>query len=156
MMPSTSSLKKQIPISATHFTQRLFLILVIGSLVGCSSDVYIGPSMAWETRHIPKPEGTWTPAITAASDAVFSGDRNRALTIVAKNPEITEAEQTYLLAIVRKLQGFSGDTSKVLIELARNPASTDGTRTEIASLVGDLSLFSSDAAKVSAALAETR
>ncbi len=52
MMLSTTSLKKQISSNATHFTQRLFLILVIGSLVGCSSDVYIGPSMAWETRHI--------------------------------------------------------------------------------------------------------
>ena len=138
----------------THFTQRLFLILVMGALVGCR--VYLGPPMSWKTRHISKPKGNWTPAISAASDNVFSSDRNRALAVVAKNPELTQAEQTYLLAVVRKLQGFSSDTSAVLAELARNPASTDNTRSEIAALAQELSLFSSDASLVSSALAEER
>ncbi|MCB1096285.1 MAG: hypothetical protein KDN22_11975 [Verrucomicrobiae bacterium] len=76
--------------------------------------------------------------------------------ILAENAPLTEPEQAYLLAIVRKLQGFSSDTSAVLVALAKNQATTDATRAEIALLATELSLFSSDASRVTAALAETR
>jgi hypothetical protein len=136
----------------THLTHRLFFIGFFSLFLGCS--VYIGPSPSWKTRTIPKPEGALTPAITAAGSIAFSDDRNTALTTVAENQKLSEPEQLYLLAVLRKLNGFSSDLSKVLSALAENPAATKATRSGIAQLVSDLSLFSSDASRVTSALAK--
>lgn len=102
---------------------------------------------------VPKPEGHYAPAIRAAGSISISSERTAALSNIAAKNDISEAEQLYLLDVVRVTDGFSGDRKDVLLALLENRATTDRTKKRLAEILPSLGLFSGDAKVVVDALA---
>lgn len=124
--------------------KNLVLILTVTALfTGCTSA---------RLSRISRPDGRYSPAIYAAASIDFSSDRTSTLGDIAAKPDLTEAEQIYLLEVLRVTCGFSADKRDVLLALLNNPAVTDASRSKVADILPKLDLFPKDAKQVVDAL----
>lgn len=122
----------------------LIALITIIALAGCTSA---------RLSKLPKPEGRYSSAIYAAGSIAFSGDRASTLRDIAAKPDITEAEQIYLVEVLQVTDGFSGDKKAVLLSLLKNKAIAEGAKKRLSELLPRLGLFSADAKEVIDALA---
>ena len=121
-----------------------FLLISLSFLTGCVSA---------RLARLPKPDGRYVPAIYATASASFSSDRSATLLKIAAKSDLTEAEQIYLLEVLRITGGFSDDQKNVLLALLRNGAVTPAAKKRMAEILPKLGLFSRDAKAVADALA---
>ncbi len=122
----------------------LLVLMSIAVLAGCAAP-----------GHFETPgavHGPNCPAIDAARAIEFSGDRARAFSRIARQPDLMPHELAFLTEAATDGRLFSGDAAGVLVAVAKHPHATDQTRREVGERVKSLDLFSADRARVAAAL----